>query len=72
VKNKTITKFNYAKKTINCDIKNSLNEIKNKNNRKINNIHSNYSVSENNNNSSSQITDSNINFVTNRTTLNNN
>ena len=73
VKNKTTTNFNfnYAKKSLNCNIQNNLNEIKNKNNRKINKIHPNYSLSENNNNSSSKIMDSNLIFITNKTNNNN-
>lgn len=67
IKNKTTTDFNYGKKSINCEIKNNLNEIKGKNNRKINSILPNFSLSENNNNSSGQLTDYNFIFIANKT-----
>ena len=73
--NKTADSFNYAKNSINCDIKNNLNDSKKRNIKKINkekydNIHSNFKLSENNNNSLRHMTDFNAIFVNNNT-LNN-
>ena len=69
-KNKTSTDFNNDKKTINSDIKNNLNEIKCKNNRKVNSILPNFNLSENNNNSSGQLSDYNYMFIANKTVNN--
>ena len=73
VKNKTTTNFNfnYAKKSFNCNISIINRNSFTTNNLKINNIHPNYSLSENNNNSSSKIMDSNLIFITNKTNNNN-
>jgi hypothetical protein len=73
IKNKTIGNFINNTNT-NNEIKNNSNnlKIKNKNITKINNIHPNYTLSENNNNSLSQMTDSNLIFVTNNSINNNN
>ena len=73
IKNKTIGNFINNTNT-NNEIKNNSNnlKIKNKNITKINNIHPNYTLSENNNNSLSQMTDSNLVFVTNNSINNNN
>jgi hypothetical protein len=63
VKNKTTSNFNYGKKGMNNDLKKSINDFKNKNLKKGNNIFSKYILSDNNNNSnsSSQINQANDN-----------
>ena len=73
IKNKTTTNFNYKKDSINSEIKKNLNDLKakNKNIKQIYNIHSYYTLSENNNNSISQMPDSNMIFITNNSINNN-
>jgi hypothetical protein len=62
VKNKTTTNFNYGRKGMNNDLKKSVNDLKNKNLKKGNNIFSKYILSDNNNsNSLSQINQVNDN-----------
>ena len=68
LKNKTATNFGCIKNGINSNIHNNLNDLKASTNlRRINKIHQNYSLSENNNNSSSQFNESNVNSMINNT-----
>ena len=68
VKNKTTTNFNYDRKSINYDMKKSVNDFKNKNLRKGNNIFSKFILSDNNNNNNSN-SSSHINQVNDNSNL---